>query len=212
MAGAIIGQVAGKASDTIGGIASAALSIKASQKAWDRQRKVLQNQIQWRVADLKAAGLNPILAANSGLGAGGAPAPVQPNIPDFGASASRGIKTASEKSLRESQKNTNSAQASALDAQTGLSHEKSRTEQVQQRALLAGIQQATSNSRNMDSLRHLNEARLPMESFKASLAMDPRFRGVLIGREMFGQGLSSGVASGAAGLISNVKDMIQGSK
>lgn len=38
----------------------------ASKIAWKRQKRILKNQIQWRVADMRAAGLNPILAVTQG--------------------------------------------------------------------------------------------------------------------------------------------------
>lgn len=53
-AGAVAGQ-----------LANTALSIHQSNKAWQRQKKVLKNQHQWEVQDLKAAGLNPILSTMS---------------------------------------------------------------------------------------------------------------------------------------------------
>jgi len=56
VAGAVGGQVLG-----------GAISYGLQKDAQANQRKILQNQKQWLVADLRAAGLNPILAAG-GLG------------------------------------------------------------------------------------------------------------------------------------------------
>lgn len=42
-----------------------------SRDAWERRVLEMQNAVQWKVGDLRNAGLNPILAANSAAGAGG---------------------------------------------------------------------------------------------------------------------------------------------
>jgi len=42
--------------------ASAAASILGGQSEWKKQKKVLQNQIQWRVADAEKAGVHPLYA------------------------------------------------------------------------------------------------------------------------------------------------------
>lgn len=40
-----------------------------ANKAWNRQKQAAQSAHQWEVADLRAAGLNPILSATGGNGA-----------------------------------------------------------------------------------------------------------------------------------------------
>lgn len=60
MAGAVGGAVGGQ-------VISGAIGYGLQKDAQAHQKNVLKNQKQWLVADLKAAGLNPILAAG-GLG------------------------------------------------------------------------------------------------------------------------------------------------
>lgn len=60
--GQIAGQVANKATDFL-------FSNYQANKAWSRQKQAAQSAHQWEVADLRAAGLNPILSATGGNGA-----------------------------------------------------------------------------------------------------------------------------------------------
>lgn len=62
IAGQVAGQVLNKASDFLIGNYNA-------NKAWSRQKQAAQSAHQWEVADLRAAGLNPILSATGGNGA-----------------------------------------------------------------------------------------------------------------------------------------------
>lgn len=62
------GAVAGAA---VGGIGDLLTGGYFSRKAWQRQKEAMQHQHQWEVADLRAAGLNPILSANGGASTGG---------------------------------------------------------------------------------------------------------------------------------------------
>lgn len=60
--GAIGASVANKATDFL-------FSNYQANKAWSRQKQAAQSAHQWEVADLRAAGLNPILSATGGNGA-----------------------------------------------------------------------------------------------------------------------------------------------
>lgn len=50
------------------------------------QKEVLQNKVQWNVDDLKAAGLNPVLAATNGV-SGNAPSATAPTVGNTGQAA-----------------------------------------------------------------------------------------------------------------------------
>lgn len=78
-------SIAGSALDFGFGQASSAIS-------WKRQKKVLKNQIRWRVNDMRAAGINPILAVSGGGGLGGGGGAVSAGATgstDFASSAAR---------------------------------------------------------------------------------------------------------------------------
>jgi hypothetical protein len=65
-----LGSVLGNVGSFIGNKATDLLfSNHQANKAWSRQKQAAQSAHQWEVADLRAAGLNPILSATGGNGA-----------------------------------------------------------------------------------------------------------------------------------------------
>lgn len=65
-----LGSVLGNVGSFIGNKATDFLfSNHQANKAWSRQKQAAQSAHQWEVADLRAAGLNPILSATGGNGA-----------------------------------------------------------------------------------------------------------------------------------------------
>lgn len=66
----LLGSVLGQVGSFVGNKATDFLfSNYQANKAWSRQKQAAQNAHQWEVADLRAAGLNPILSATGGNGA-----------------------------------------------------------------------------------------------------------------------------------------------
>lgn len=113
---------AGAGAGLIGGALGTGLSFLGASQAWKRQKKVLKNQIQWKVQDLRNAGLNPILAASSGLGGGGGSAPGAPPIPDFAGALTTGRKVSSENKLRNLQGKQAMAQIMHTRSMTGVAN------------------------------------------------------------------------------------------
>lgn len=66
----LFGSVLGQVGSFVGNKATDFLfSNHQANKAWSRQKQAAQSAHQWEVADLRAAGLNPILSATGGNGA-----------------------------------------------------------------------------------------------------------------------------------------------
>jgi len=66
---ALAGAVAGAG----GGITDWALGRADAKQAWRRQKKILQNQVSWRVDDMRRAGINPLMAVMGGSAGASAP-------------------------------------------------------------------------------------------------------------------------------------------
>ena len=108
-------------SDAIGGVANLGSSAFSAYVSWKHQKEVMQNRHQWEVADMRKAGLNPILSATGGSGASGnAPTIVAPDIAGAMKSGAEVSTQHSEKNLKDALERQTHVQNSALQADVGL--------------------------------------------------------------------------------------------
>ncbi len=107
MGGALGGALIGGGMEATGQAIQIWQQKKAAKKAFERQKKILQNRFQWQAADLEAAGLNRILAVTQGTSA--AANVQQANVGSIGQGMSANLRQAML--AREQQK--------LLQAQTG---------------------------------------------------------------------------------------------
>lgn len=102
--GALLGAAGISAAAGLGGaFANESSSKGMAKKAWQRQKKAMQKGIQWRTADLKAAGINPILASGASVGGGSAPSVNMAQSSDRTAAAEKGAATAKALSMMDSE-------------------------------------------------------------------------------------------------------------
>lgn len=107
--------------DAIGGIANLGSSAASAYFSWKHQKEAMQNRHQWEVADMRKAGLNPILSATGGSGASGnAPTIVAPDLAGAMKSGAETETQHSEKSLKDALEKQTYVQNSALQADAGL--------------------------------------------------------------------------------------------
>lgn len=107
-------------SDAIGGIANLGSSAASAYFGWKHQKEVMQNRHQWEVADMRKAGLNPILSAGGSGAPGNAPPIVAPDVAGAMKSGAEASTQHAEKSLKEALEKQTYVQNSALQADAGL--------------------------------------------------------------------------------------------
>lgn len=132
----------------LGGAAEGVVALKSSEKAWHRQKKILQNAVSWRVDDMRRAGLNPILAINPG--AGSSAGSVNMGItPAIGSRLAEGMKAGASSSLQKVQEERERANADALRSQKQLYDAQADRESVSALNMKLGLRKAL-----VDSLVH----------------------------------------------------------
>lgn len=107
--------------EAIGGFANLGSSALSAYFGWKHQKEAMQNRHQWEVADMRKAGLNPILSATGGSGAPGNAPPIV--APDLASAFKSGAETStqhSEKNLKDALEKQTYVQNSALQADAGL--------------------------------------------------------------------------------------------
>jgi hypothetical protein len=114
-AGGIAGGLGGGLVSMAGGLISSGKAKKAAQKQMDFQRQMSNTAHQREVADLRAAGLNPILSAG-GSGAS-TPGGAAGQTPDFGRLASSGFQAGMTAPIQVAQAKNADAMASVNSAQ-----------------------------------------------------------------------------------------------
>lgn len=97
-----------------GSIMSGLFGQSSASRSIDFQREAMQNSIQWKVADMKKAGLNPILASGMNTSV---PSGATAQMPDLGASLSRAVSTANEQKAIEKQLEVADAQRKLIEEQ-----------------------------------------------------------------------------------------------
>lgn len=98
-----------------GGIQSGVSAAAASRnRGW--ARKNMRNQIRWRMEDMRAGGLNPILAAGGGTGGGVASAAAMVT-PDMSKAVSEGTQRRNETKVAKAQSHLMEAQTAKTYAE-----------------------------------------------------------------------------------------------
>lgn len=191
------GAIIGGLQENITGAANTIASHRFADQSWKRQKKVLQNQIQWRVNDMKAAGLNPILAAQSAFG-GGAPsvATAQAGLQSGASGAARGAEALTKRSVRAA----NEASAQSALAAAELAGEKQNTEIAQQAALARQAELAANNAKVAETQNRLMKLGIPAAQGKSELWTDRVWREFMKAREFFGQSLPGLMGATGAGV------------
>lgn len=110
-----------------GTAASAYANYRSGQRAQDTNLQAMQSRHQWEQADLKAAGLNPILGYSKGGGGSQGMPGVQSSFPDMGQSASTALQAG--------------AMAAKSDAEINV-----LTEEVMNRRVVRGLNEAQTKA------------------------------------------------------------------
>jgi len=137
-----------------------------SNQSWDRQKYAIKHAVRWRVKDLRAAGINPILAGGF-QGSGASPATAI--TPDFSAAAARGLDSDSRKQDALSKRQQANIGRDLATGQIGLLNEQVNSQREQQDLFRAQAEAQRANARNADSNTDLNSLAVPKAKVEADM-------------------------------------------
>lgn len=133
-----LGAAIGAGASIIGGVLGNKASAKQAAKDRDFQERMARNKHQYEVADLRAAGLNPILSANSGAAIPSGAMAAQQNVASGAADAFASVSNA-----RTAKKQQEKA-GELVDAQI-------KTEESQQLVNLSNAKKLDSEAAHLDA-------------------------------------------------------------
>lgn len=106
----------------IGGAIDQGIAAHARGQSWSRQKKILQNQIFWRMRDMRNAGINPILAAGGSFsGVSGQVSGAQ-TPSGTGSALAAGLGASARQAKVGPERKKLSAEKANIDANTGLAN------------------------------------------------------------------------------------------
>lgn len=156
-------EIAGGILDLGGQLFGAHSARNAERDARDWQTKMTKRAVQMRVADLKAAGLNPMLGYT---GSADVPTPRVPEQPDFGGVASRAIGAYSARTAR------NVAEQQVEQSKANIDLTEAQTDKTNAEAAIVRNQMPYSGENAFNSMRILERQAREMEEKVDSIIKD----------------------------------------
>lgn len=138
----VLGMGAGGAAG--GGGLEAGWSALSAKKQWRFSRKNSRHALRWRLHDLQAAGINPLLAVSGGLGVSAQPGP-QMMTPAFSERALQAVRVGAEAELARERSSV--ARAEAVLRRAATSRELANADESRERASLLREEQRATRAR-----------------------------------------------------------------
>lgn len=214
-AGAIAGGSAiGAGSAAVGGAIGMGVDAHVRNQNWSRQKRILQERFQWMVRDLRAAGLNPVLAATGGMGGGGAPALTGSASGGLGSSIASGLGAGAQASKASSEAKKNKATEEAATAQAVKLNEEALNAREMRPFIQAQAEKMSHDAKSAEVNLQQMLLKIPELSAMAELFTDPLFRRQMQAKEVVEpkgiiQKLMTGGAAGAFSGVEALKKWLE---